>query len=191
MKKIVLTLGIGLMFTTLGMAQFNSSWYKKKKQRVTEKPITSKIYFDAEDEVQDKVKEYKLEHELQAKGVEQVMEYSEVTPKEVEEKKPVGIFREIVVSQIDAAPEPVGIPEGYTGYLVEILKTKERLNADHPIYFMHGYVVEEEVKGEGYSYMIGDFEHEIDAQDFIDRQLIGRYDNLEVVQYKNGERIPR
>lgn len=83
----------------------------------------------------------------------------------------------------------VAIPNNYTGFKVEILKSAELLTNDHRIFTQHGNIALDVVKVTKFSYMLGDFNLYEDADDYMRKNLLVTYMEAKVIQYKDGRRL--
>lgn len=81
------------------------------------------------------------------------------------------------------------IPEGYSGFKIEIILTSVPLPADHDIFFQHGNITMEQLGEEAYSYLIGHFDEEEGAEAFRNALLQHRYPESIVVGYVDGQRL--
>ncbi len=83
----------------------------------------------------------------------------------------------------------IDLPEDFTGYKVEIVKVREEpLPDDDIIFFRHGNVVEEILDETTYAYSIGQFQTEIEANEFMETFLLELYPDSRVVSYEKGQR---
>jgi hypothetical protein len=80
------------------------------------------------------------------------------------------------------------IPEGYSGFKIEIILTSVPLPADHDIFFQHGNISMEQLGEEAYSYLIGHFDEEKGAEAFRKSLLQDRYPESIVIGYVDGQR---
>lgn len=80
------------------------------------------------------------------------------------------------------------IPEGYTGFKIEIMATAILLPPDHDLFFQHGNITLEELGEDQFSYLIGHFEEQAKAETFRTSFLEGRYPDSKVVGYIEGQR---
>ncbi len=82
------------------------------------------------------------------------------------------------------------IPEGYTGFKIEIMSSPEELPAAHDIFFQHGSITLEVLEEGTHSYLIGDFKHYRKAEAFRSTMYGRRYPDSKVIQYLEGIRQP-
>jgi hypothetical protein len=80
------------------------------------------------------------------------------------------------------------IPEGYTGFKIELMSTSIPLPADHDLFFQHGNIALEEISEDQFAYLIGHFEAAEKAESFRSAFLEGRYPESKVVGYIEGQR---
>jgi hypothetical protein len=80
------------------------------------------------------------------------------------------------------------IPEGYTGFKIELMATAMPLPPDHDLFFQHGNITLEELGEDEFSYLIGHFEEQAKAEMFRASFLEGRYPDSKVVGYIEGQR---
>jgi len=80
------------------------------------------------------------------------------------------------------------IPEGYTGFKIEIMATSILLPPDHDLFFQHGNITLEELAEDEFSYLIGHFEEQAKAETFRAAFLEGRYPDSKVIGYIEGQR---
>jgi hypothetical protein len=83
----------------------------------------------------------------------------------------------------------IDLPEDFTGFKVEIVKVQEvPLPDDDIIFFRHGNVVEEMLDETTFAYSIGQFETELEANEFMEIFLLELYPEARVVSYEKGQR---
>ncbi|MDV7402602.1 hypothetical protein RZS08_64870, partial [Arthrospira platensis SPKY1] len=62
------------------------------------------------------------------------------------------------------APKP--IPEVYTGFKIEVMRTEGALPLNHDLFFLHGRVSFEELEDGQFAYTLGDFKTREQADKF-------------------------
>lgn len=75
-----------------------------------------------------------------------------------------------------------------TGYLIELVISKEVLDKEHKIYQEFGNLMVQEDKNLDYCYLIGTFVTKEAAEKFLKGVILNRYPNAKVIELKNGNR---
>jgi len=101
-----------------------------------------------------------------------------------------------VVSELDVTSsrelkKPQTLSMDYTGYRVEFTTSLSELPVSHQIFSRHGNIVVEESKDGHFAYLLGDFEDQDNANDFLNNILIKRYPGARVIRYERGRRVVR
>lgn len=82
------------------------------------------------------------------------------------------------------------LPKDYTGFKVQIAKSiEEPLAEDDEIFFRHGNIMVDKTGDGTFTYLIGNFSSEEQAQEFLDRFLLSRYSEARVIKYESGRRL--
>lgn len=115
-----------------------------------------------------------------------------------ETKKPqsyeVPIQKSMVVIESEITEDVQGmgpylLPEDFTGYKIQLLRMDGTpLAEDDLIFFIHGWVVEEQLTDGSYAYLVGEFDDEDMANAFLQKQLIQNYPDAVVVYFEKGKR---
>ncbi|TXB63580.1 hypothetical protein [Phaeodactylibacter luteus] len=84
-----------------------------------------------------------------------------------------------------------GLPNGFTGYRIQVLRIGRQLPAGHSLFAQHGQVVEEKLPGGEWAYTLGRFAERADALSFFKQFLQAAYPEGEVIKYENGARAGR
>lgn len=84
---------------------------------------------------------------------------------------------------------PKMIDKDYSGYKVELKNAPEELPMSNKLFSLHGNMKYYINKDGSYSYMLGNFKREKDAQKFFDNILSSRYPNAKIIGFENGQRI--
>ncbi len=101
-----------------------------------------------------------------------------------------------IVSDLDVTSsrelkKPKKLDKTYTGYRVEFTTSMSELPVSHQIFSRHGNIIVEENKDGNFAYLLGDFDDEEDANDFLNNILIKRYPGARVIRYSKGRRVMR
>ncbi len=80
------------------------------------------------------------------------------------------------------------IPNYYTGYKVEFVTALSELPATHEVFNRHGNIAMEQQPNGIYSYMLGDFQDQKVAENFLQEHLLEKYPMASLVFYENGKR---
>ena len=84
---------------------------------------------------------------------------------------------------------PTGLPENYTGYMVQVLVSPNDLDARHELFRRHGEItVDRQMTGRT-AYLLGDFEEWKDANRFLTQVVIQQYPTARIIRYRRGERL--
>lgn len=80
--------------------------------------------------------------------------------------------------------------ENYTGYKIQLLGSKEELDANHAIYAQFGKIFLDKPAGQVYDfyYLIGDFNNVESANKFMRQMIVHRFPAAKVIRYTNGQR---
>ncbi|NRB50376.1 MAG: OmpA family protein [Saprospiraceae bacterium] len=84
--------------------------------------------------------------------------------------------------------EFMSIDSSYEGYRIEILSTAEYLSMDHKLFEQYKNIYLEKRSETEYSYLIGHFKNQSDAQLYVDALLSNEYPQAKVIQYIGGTR---
>lgn len=84
--------------------------------------------------------------------------------------------------------EFMSIDADYEGYRIEILSTAEYLSMDHKLFSQYKNIYLEKRSDTEYSYMIGHFKNQSDAQLYVDALLSNEYPQAKVIQFVDGNR---
>lgn len=91
-------------------------------------------------------------------------------------------------SSSETEPEFLSITPNYNGYRIEILSTSEYLNKEHKLFNDYKNIYLEQLPGTKYSYLIGHFKNQSDAQLYVDALLASEYPQAKVVGFAEGKR---
>ncbi len=80
------------------------------------------------------------------------------------------------------------IPKGYTGYLVEIFFSKEKLTDDNAVFTQYENIVTDKTNV-GYRVMLGNFAKKEDAELFLTEAVEIKYPDAKVIQYNKGLKV--
>lgn len=94
------------------------------------------------------------------------------------------------LSSDSAQIELMEIPDGYTGFKIEIMSSPQELPGAHDIFFQHGNITLEVLEEGTHSYLIGDFRYFRKAEAFRATMYEQRYPDSKVIQYVEGVRQP-
>jgi len=83
------------------------------------------------------------------------------------------------------------IATNYNGYSVEIVSAISKLPNSHALFSQYGNLILEETKDGKFSYLIGEFGNEKDANAFLKNIVLPRYRKANIVQYMNGRRVAK
>lgn len=93
------------------------------------------------------------------------------------------------VASSDQLPPVAEVREDYSGFKIELMTTDTELQPDHELFFKHGNV-QLQRKGTGtFSYLMGAYSSEWEAQRFYDEYLADQYPEGKVVEFQKGQRI--
>lgn len=84
--------------------------------------------------------------------------------------------------------EFMSIEADYQGYRIEILATAEYLSMDHKLFSQYKNIYLEKRSDTEYSYLIGHFKNQSDAQLYVDALLSNEYPQAKVIQFIDGNR---
>lgn len=82
----------------------------------------------------------------------------------------------------------IKLPTDYTGYKIQLIGAPSPLPKTHEIFKEFAFVTVQQTMVGEYLYLIGDFRNQIQAQTFLDRNIIGRFAEAQVVQFEQGKR---
>lgn len=122
--------------------------------------------------------------------VEETEEGAQTTPKEYSVIQPAiqNLAPETEVTAEQKPKEVDYLPANYSGYKIEIMTASKRLPEDHDLFFSFGSLLME-IKPDGnVAYLLGNFEHLEDAEDFVENFLSDQYSESPVVKYIHGRR---
>ncbi len=83
----------------------------------------------------------------------------------------------------------IRLPANYTGFKIQLIGAPSPLPKTHEIFREFAFVTVQQTMIGEYLYMIGDFRNEIQAQTFMDRNIIGRFAEAQVVHFQEGKRV--
>jgi len=101
------------------------------------------------------------------------------------------VVSDLEVTSSRELKKPKKLSNSYTGYRVEFTSSLSELPVSHQIFSRHGNIVVEENKEGNFAYLLGDFDEEEDAKDFLNNILIKRYPGARVIRYERGRRVMR
>ncbi len=81
------------------------------------------------------------------------------------------------------------LPEGYTGFRIEIIVSDTLLPDTSEVFFQHGNIIMEIMPDNHYHYTIGDFQEEVAAKNFMQQFITPRYEEPRIVRYQSGKRL--
>lgn len=87
-----------------------------------------------------------------------------------------------------AEQEFMTIDANYQGYRIEILATAEYLSMDHKLFSQYKNIYLEKRSDTEFSYLIGHFKNQSDAQLYVDALLSNEYPQAKVIQFVDGTR---
>ena len=96
--------------------------------------------------------------------------------------------REVKINTENTLRQANELPVNYTGYKVEFLTSMSELPTSHEIFSRHGNIYKEQRKDGSYAYLLGDFNAETNAYNFLDSIMKERYPNARVIGYELGRR---
>jgi outer membrane protein OmpA-like peptidoglycan-associated protein len=105
------------------------------------------------------------------------------------EDEAVGMTMEREVTQANYIQAPKSLPLDYSGYKIQIVISTYELPLSHEIFSRHGNLLLEETQKGTYAYLLGSFNNEVEANEFLNNVLISKYPNARVVPYLNGKRV--
>lgn len=108
---------------------------------------------------------------------EAVLPPAESKPKTVEEKPAP-----------DEHYDFLDIKDTYVGYKIEILSASTYLDKDHKLFDQYKNVYVQQVDDTHFSYLIGHFKEQEDAQLYVDALLANEYPQAKVVGFEDGKR---
>ncbi len=80
------------------------------------------------------------------------------------------------------------IKHSYVGYKIEILSASSYLDKDHKLFDQYKNVYFQQVSDTHFSYLIGHFKEQEDAQLYVDALLANEYPQAKVVGFEDGKR---
>lgn len=104
------------------------------------------------------------------------------------EPAPSKIITETSIAVDTTYQQLVRLPKDYSGYKIEVMRTTQPLPSDHELFFQHGRLSMEKLSETNYSYTLGHFTNEGDAQLFLEDFMQQRYPTARVIGYEGGER---
>ncbi len=111
------------------------------------------------------------------------------TPEQYEVQKTPQIIQEKELTVVNENAIVKFVPKDYSGFKIQIAQTEEGpLPETADIFFRHGNIIAAESNG-GYSYFIGDFQEEQQAQQFLDRHISKLYPKARVSKFEDGRRL--
>jgi len=107
------------------------------------------------------------------------------------------------VTDADAKPAPpskprvvasegrgaIKLPANYTGYKIQLIGAPSPLAKTHEIFREFAFVTVQQTMVGEYLYLIGDFRNQIQAQTFMDRNILGRFPESQVIHFEEGKRV--
>ncbi len=82
------------------------------------------------------------------------------------------------------------VPKNYTGVKIQIAESEgEALAEDDDIFFRHGNIMAEKKDDGGYTYLIGHFNDEQQAQQYLDNHYSEMYPDAKVARFEEGRRL--
>lgn len=82
----------------------------------------------------------------------------------------------------------LNIKEAYIGYKIEILSASTYLDKDHKLFDQYKNVYFQQVSDTHFSYLIGHFKEQEDAQLYVDALLANEYPQAKVIGFQDGKR---
>lgn len=99
----------------------------------------------------------------------------------------------IIQPKSNASTPPVKggikIPADYTGYKIQLIGAPSPLSTDHEVFKEFAFVTVQETMVGEYLYLIGDFRNGVQADTFMERNILPRFPEAQVVQFEAGKRV--
>jgi len=83
----------------------------------------------------------------------------------------------------------IRLPANYTGYKIQLIGAPSPLPKTHEIFREFAFVTVQQTMVGEYLYMIGDFRNQVQAETFMDRNILGRFAEAQVVHFEEGKRV--
>ena len=80
------------------------------------------------------------------------------------------------------------LPRGYTGYMVEIVRSKTELDSENAIFDRHSNIMLDRLGNGHASYLLGDFDDRNDAKWFLDNVVLKLYPKARIITFDEGRR---
>ncbi|MEM7106346.1 MAG: OmpA family protein, partial [Bacteroidota bacterium] len=116
--------------------------------------------------------------EIEAENDEVLEERTKANDESVASSKPLDLLSN--VKMLDA---------GFSGYKIKVISVSSPLSADHRIFREFGDLVVYQSGQERFHYLVGDFEKEGEAKDFLERNISQRFPNAAVIHFVDGKRL--
>ncbi len=83
----------------------------------------------------------------------------------------------------------IKLPSDYTGFKIQLIGAPSPLPKTHEIFREFAFVTVQQTMVGEYLYLIGDFRNQVQAQTFMDRSIIARFPEAQVVNFEQGKRV--
>jgi len=83
----------------------------------------------------------------------------------------------------------IKLPADYTGYKIQLMGAPSPLPKTHEIFREFAFVTVQQTMVGEYLYLIGDFRNQIQAATFMDRNILTRFPEAQVVHFETGKRV--
>ena len=80
------------------------------------------------------------------------------------------------------------LPRGYSGYMVEIVRSKTELDSENAIFDRHSNIMLDRLGNGHASYLLGDFDDRKDAEWFLDNVVLKLYPKARIITFDEGRR---
>ena len=80
------------------------------------------------------------------------------------------------------------LPRGYTGFMVEIVRSKTELDSENAIFDRHSNIMLDRLGNGHASYLLGDFDERSDAEWFLDNVVLKLYPKARIITFDEGRR---
>ncbi|NNE28199.1 MAG: OmpA family protein [Saprospiraceae bacterium] len=165
----------------------------KEEPVFVDEPVVEEPVQMAEDIIEEPV-ETVVETIIEKESREDPEPIIDMEPESVVQKKEVSTSTSKIVKEVEVDPgrpfrRPKSLGREYSGFMIEFYTATTELPGSHKIFYRHGNIIIDQNRDGSYSYLLGKFEEEGDAKDFLDNIIRPQYDQAKLVHYKKGNRV--
>jgi len=114
---------------------------------------------------------------------------ADMPPVATEKPTPPPVIQPKTNNSAPSAKGGIQLSADYTGYKIQLIGAPSPLSKDHEVFQEFAFVTVQETMVGEYLYLIGDFRNGIQADTFMERNILPRFPEAQVVQFEAGKRV--